>query len=72
MSELENARIIVDAQDLSTAQQVADYLGIHFTNVYRWANKGKLHVVPVAGQKLFWKPEVEALKKELEEKNEPD
>jgi len=68
MDNLENARVIVDANDLSTAQQVADYLGIHFTSVYRWVKRGKLHTFPIAGQQLFWRPEVEALKKELEGK----
>jgi len=63
---LQKASIMVRAEDLTTVLEAAKYLGVHFSTVYRWMNKGKLHPIHIAGQDYLSVSEVEKLKQKRE------
>lgn len=47
---MQKVTIIVTPDDLTTVLEAAKYLGVHFTTVYRWIKRGKLHPIHIAGQ----------------------
>jgi len=63
---MQKAQITLTPEDLTTAIEAAKHLGVHFTTVYRWLKKGKLHPIRIAGQDYLSISEVEQLKSEIE------
>ena len=54
-------------EDLMTAAQAADFLGIHFTTVHRWIRAGKFNLVRIGATDYLRKIEVEKHKGESDD-----
>jgi len=52
--------------ELISIRKAADYLGVHFTQVYRWVRKGKLHPEMVGWQMYLTIDDVETIKARLD------
>ena len=65
---MQTPKIVVSAEDLTTALEAAKFLGVHFTTVYRWLKDGTLRPIPIAGQDYLSIAEVTRLKEKREGK----
>ena len=63
-------KILVETDELTTARAAAEFLGIHFTTVYRWIKAGKLFAFPIGGVDYIHTSEVQALKDKMKEAQE--
>lgn len=58
----QKAKITLTTEDLLTIPQAAQELGVHFTTVYRWIDKGKIHPFHIGGQVFVTVDEIKTLK----------
>ena len=65
----QRAKITITTEDLVSVPQAAKELGVNFSTVYRWINKGKVHPFRIGGQVFITVDELKALK---EERNKED
>ena len=59
---MQSTKITFRTDDLISVPQAAKELGVHFTTVYRWLDKGNIHPFRIAGQVFVTVEELKALK----------
>jgi len=57
-------KITLTSDDILSIPQAAKELGVHFTTVYRWIDKGIIRPFRIGGQVFITVDDLKALKKE--------
>ena len=60
----QKTKITLTSEDIVSIPQASRELGVHFTTVYRWIDKGIIHPFRIGGQVFVTIDEVNALKKQ--------
>jgi len=55
-------KITISTNDLISVPEAAKELGVHFTTLYRWINKGKIRPIRISNQVFIATDEIKALK----------
>ena len=58
----QKTKITVTTEDLVSVPQAAKELGVNFSTVYRWINKGKIRPFRIGGQVFITVDEIRSLK----------
>jgi len=48
--EFEKTQVVLESNQLVPIPRAAEILGVHFTTIYRWVKKGKLHIIQIGNQ----------------------
>lgn len=64
ISMAQKVKLTVTSDDILSIPQAAKELGVHFTTVYRWINKGLIRPFRIGGQVFITVEDLKALKKE--------
>jgi len=62
----QKTRITVTTEDLMSVPQAAKELGVNFSTVYRWIDKGKIRPFRIGGQVFVTVDEIRTLKEQRE------
>jgi len=60
----QRTKVTVTTEDLVSVPQAAKELGVNFSTVYRWINKGKIHPFRIGGQVFITVDEIRSLKEQ--------
>ena len=60
----QKTRITVTTEDLASVPQAAKELGVNFSTVYRWINKGKIRPFRIGSQVFVTVDDLKALKQQ--------
>ena len=59
---VQKLQITLTSDDILSIPQAAQFLGVHFTTIYRWIKRGEVRPFRIGGQVFLERADVEALK----------